>query len=272
MSHTIRILITRPDFRTLPAWKLPVYPRSAGLSEYHEGDIQDSTPRPFVQPNWCLSGRGDVIQEGKEFQIEPGGVWFTPPGLRCFTRQREGVLRIRWITFDGPDAERFLDGYGYARHLAASGECPEEAFRRFEGGLRENTAEAMRRNIAVLCEILAAAGGTHSDGSREGKLIDAFLSLARREFRNPEVNFNTLCDRLGVHRATLTRIFTSRMQISPGKYLHGLRIQHALHLLRSSRMPIRDIARETGIRDSGYFARVIRRTTGLTPGAYRKAR
>ncbi|UKI31161.1 MAG: hypothetical protein L6W00_25555 [Lentisphaeria bacterium] len=39
-----------------------------------------------------------------------------PPGLRCFTRQREGVLRIRWITFDGPDAERFLDGYGYARH------------------------------------------------------------------------------------------------------------------------------------------------------------
>ena len=112
MSHTIRILITRPDFRTLPAWKLPVYPRSAGLSEYHEGDIQDSTPRPFVQLNWCLSGRGDVIQEGKEFQIEPGGVWFTPPGLRCFTRQREGVLRIRWITFDGPDAERFLDGYG----------------------------------------------------------------------------------------------------------------------------------------------------------------
>ncbi len=74
MSHTIRILITRPDFRTLPAWKLPVYPRSAGLSEYHEGDIQDSTPRPFVQLNWCLSGRGDVIQEGKEFQIEPGGV------------------------------------------------------------------------------------------------------------------------------------------------------------------------------------------------------
>ena len=130
----------------------------------------------------------------------------------------------------------------------------------------------MRRNIAVLCEILAAAGGTHADGSREGKLIDAFLSLARREFRNPEVNFNTLCDRLGVHRATLTRIFTSRMQISPGKYLHSLRIQHALHLLRSSRMPIHNIARETGIRDSGYFARVIRKTTGLSPAAYRKAR
>ena len=204
--------------------------------------------------------------------MEPGGVWFTPPGLRCFTRQREGILRIRWITFDGPDAERFLEGYGYARHLAASGECPEEAFRRFEDGLRENTAEAMRRNIAVLCEILAAAGGTHADGSREGKLIDAFLSLARREFRNPEVNFNTLCDRLGVHRATLTRIFTSRMQISPGKYLHSLRIQHALHLLRSSRMPIHNIARETGIRDSGYFARVIRKTTGLSPAAYRKAR
>ena len=39
----------------------------------------------------------------------------------------------------------------------------------------ENTVEAMRHNIAVLCEILAAAGGTHADGSREGKLIEEFL-------------------------------------------------------------------------------------------------
>lgn len=271
MSHITRSLITRPDFRNPPVWKLPFYPRSAGLSEYGPGDFQDSEPRPFVQVNWCLSGTGSIQQQEEYFEIASGGVWFTPPGHRCFTRQKEGILRIRWVTFDGSEAERFLDGYGYARHLNASGECPEEAFRRFEDGLRENTAEAMRRNIAILCEILAAAGGSHSDGSREGKLIDAFLSLARREFRNPEVNFNTLCDRLGVHRATLTRIFTSRMQISPGKYLHSLRIQHALHLLRSSRMPIHDIARETGIRDSGYFARVIRKTTGLSPAAYRKA-
>ncbi len=86
------------------------------------------------------------------------------------------------------------------------------------------------------------------------------------------MDFNTLCDRLKVHRATLTRIFTSKMQISPGKYLHALRIQHALHLLRSSRMPIHEVARESGIRDSGYFARVIRKSTGMTPGAYRRTR
>ena len=273
MSHITRnSLITRPDYRTLPAWKLPVYPRSAGVSEYLPGDFQDSEPRPFVQINWCASGSADVRQEGDEYRICADDVWFTPPGVRCITLPQTGILKIRWVTFDGPEAEHFLEGYGYARHLSSSGSCPEELFRRFEEVLRENTVEAMRRNIAVLCEILAAAGGTHSDGSREGKLIDAFLSLARREFRNPEVNFNTLCDRLGVHRATLTRIFTSRMQISPGKYLHSLRIQHALHLLRSSRMPIHNIARETGIRDSGYFARVIRKTTGLSPAAYRKAR
>lgn len=273
MSHVTRnSIITRPDHLKLPEWKLPLYPRSAGISEYCPGDFQDSAPRTFVQINWCNSGDGDITQEECTFPIVPGGVWFTPPGRRCLTRHRQGILRIRWVTFDGPEAERFLAGYGYPRHIPAAGGCPEELFRRFEEALRENTVEAMRRNIAVLCEILAAAGGTHSDGSREGNLIDAFLSLARREFRNPEVDFNTLCDRLKVHRATLTRIFTSKMQISPGKYLHGLRIQHALHLLRSSRMPIHEVARETGIRDSGYFARVIRETTGMTPGAYRRTR
>lgn len=271
MSHVTRnSIITRPDFRNLPEWKLPVYPRSAGVSEYCPGDFQDSEPRSFVQINWCDTGEGRVIQEEFEFRIVPGDVWFTPPGVRCITRPETSILRIRWVTFDGPEAERFLAGYGYARHLSASGNCPEELFRRFEEALCENTVEAMRRNVAVLCEILAAAGGTHSDGSREGNLIDAFLNLARREFRNPEVDLNTLCDRLKVHRATLTRIFTSKMQTSPGKYLHGLRIQHALHLLRSSGMPIREVARETGIRDSGYFARIIRETTGMTPGAYRK--
>ncbi len=265
-------IVTRPDYLKLPEWKLPVYPRSAGFSLFGPGEFEEAPPRPFVQLNWCVSGSGTITQDEITWNLTPGSVLFTPPGIRCVNRQLESRWLIRWITFDGPAAAAFWEGYGYARLMLGVGKCPEEMFRRFEDGLRENTVEAMRHNIAVLCEILAAAGGTHADGSREGKLIEEFLALGQRKFCDPETDLNTLCEQMHIHRATLTRIFTPRMQTSPGKYLRGLRIQHALQLLRSSRMPICEIARQAGIRDSGYFSRVIREATGMTPGEYRRSR
>lgn len=266
------IIIPRADWQNLPPWKLPVYPRSVGLTVFAAGEEEDSGPRPFVQINWCVRGEGTMLAGETEVKIGAGDVLVTPPGERNLKRSRSAGWTVRWVTFDGPGARAFWDGYGYPRTLPAAGPCPEELFRKFELLLRENTVEAMRRNLARLCEILAAAGGSHSDGSREGKWIEAFLHLARERFRDPAVNLNVLCDELGIHRATLTRFFTPRMQISPGRHLQMLRIQHALHLLRSTTLPIREIALQAGIRDSGYFAKVIREATGQTPHAYRSQR
>jgi len=266
------IIIPRADWQNLPQWKLPVYPRSAGLTIFEADERENSGPRPFVQINWCVRGEGAMLSGGMEVKIGAGDVLITPPGESNLKHALSAGWTVRWVTFDGPGAPTFCDGYGYSRVLPAAGPCPEELFRKFELLLRENTVEAMRHNLALLCEILAAAGGSHSDGSREGKWIEAFLRLARERFCDPDVNLNVLCDELGIHRATLTRIFTPRMQVSPGRHLQMLRIQHALHLLRSTALPIRDIALQAGIRDSGYFAKVIRETTGQTPHAYRNQR
>ncbi len=267
------IIIPRTDWQNPPAWKLPVYPRSVGRTMFRMEEEEDSGPRPFVQLNWCVKGKGTMLaEEGRTVEVEAGSVLFTPPGERNLKCSLSPEWVIRWVTFDGADAWRFCEGYGYPRLLSAAGSCPEELFREFELLIREHTVVAMRQNLSLLCRILAAAGGSHCDGSREGRLIESFLRLARERFCDSAVNLNTLCDELNIHRATLTRVFTPRMKVSPGRHLQLLRIQHALHLLRSTALPIQEIAHQAGIRDSGYFAKVIRDATGCTPNAYRKQR
>jgi len=56
------------------------------------------------------------------------------------------------------------------------------------------------------------------------------------------------------------------------QHVMRLRIQKALQLLERTSMPCSQIAVETGFCDQSYFIKQFRRTTGVTPAKYRRAR
>lgn len=58
--------------------------------------------------------------------------------------------------------------------------------------------------------------------------------------------------------------------MTPNVYLNRLRVQKAMQMLRHSRLPIAEVARQTGFPDSAYFDRVFRKMTGTRPLAYRQ--
>ena len=60
------------------------------------------------------------------------------------------------------------------------------------------------------------------------------------------------------------------MGMSPSEYQILLRMTRAKELLRSSKMPIGDIALSVGIDNLGYFTRRFKSQEGMTPQAYRK--
>jgi len=59
------------------------------------------------------------------------------------------------------------------------------------------------------------------------------------------------------------------MGISPLNYLINLRIQNALNLLMDQRNTVNEVARACGWETPSYFARCIRRATGLSPREFR---
>jgi signal transduction histidine kinase/AraC-like DNA-binding protein/ABC-type sugar transport system substrate-binding protein len=103
-------------------------------------------------------------------------------------------------------------------------------------------------------------------------------SLARQAMAFIQTNFASAITReqiataVGVSESYLTQVFQQELGITPWVYLTRYRITHAERLLRESNLSITDIAALSGFDDPGYFSKVFRSTTGVSPRAFRQQR
>ena len=66
------------------------------------------------------------------------------------------------------------------------------------------------------------------------------------------------------------RCFQNCIQKTPFEYLMDYRIQMAESLLRTTDLPVTEIALQTGFNNSAYFSKIFRQLRSLSPGQYRK--
>lgn len=69
-----------------------------------------------------------------------------------------------------------------------------------------------------------------------------------------------------------TRAFRAAVGEPPHRYLIRLRVEQARDLLEHTRLPIIEISLRCGFEQTTHFATMFRKTTGLSPRAYRAAR
>jgi AraC family transcriptional regulator len=74
----------------------------------------------------------------------------------------------------------------------------------------------------------------------------------------------------GVHPSHLSRTFGEHFGVGFGAYQRRLRLEAAKRALRDSRRPIGEIAVTCGFSDQSHLTRLLKRDTGLTPGAFRR--
>ncbi|KAB7836923.1 GlxA family transcriptional regulator [Streptomyces mobaraensis] len=77
--------------------------------------------------------------------------------------------------------------------------------------------------------------------------------------------------RAGVSPRTLTRRFREQTGTTPLQWLHRARIRRAQQLLETTRRPVEHIGAEVGFGSPTAFRDRFRRTTGVSPRAYRRA-
>ncbi|MBN1873114.1 MAG: substrate-binding domain-containing protein [Anaerolineae bacterium] len=75
---------------------------------------------------------------------------------------------------------------------------------------------------------------------------------------------------IGLSERHLTRCFRQEMNITPITYLNRYRIQQAKALLEAGEKSITEIALMVGFSSGGYFTRVFRQETGLSPREYQR--
>lgn len=90
-----------------------------------------------------------------------------------------------------------------------------------------------------------------------------------RHFREPNP-IGGVVAASGIPERTLKRRFKAATGVTLMDYVHNLRVEEAKRLLETGPMPFDEISAELGYENPGFFRRLFKRGTGLTPGQYRR--
>lgn len=94
------------------------------------------------------------------------------------------------------------------------------------------------------------------------------IAEAVREDPGDQRTLEQWADRLGVSSRTLNRAFNAETGTSFARWAAAVRAQHAVELLTRG-WEVDAVAEKVGYRSASAFGAAFRRTTGLTPGAFR---
>ena len=93
------------------------------------------------------------------------------------------------------------------------------------------------------------------------------LLYIEEHFSEP-ISLDQLARAAGLNAKYLCRFFKAATLYTPMEYVNRYRIDHACHLLASTKESITQIALLCGFHDTSYFIRLFRRYKGTTPSRY----
>lgn len=93
--------------------------------------------------------------------------------------------------------------------------------------------------------------------------------LYMKQHFSERLSLNEVAEHVGLNSAYFSTNFKKYTGSYFSNYLMELRIENAKSLLRDPGLKINDVAEASGIPDSRYFAKVFKKSVGITPSEYR---
>lgn len=248
-----------------------------------------------------------VTEDGRDYEIPAGGLLFLRSGLRHYGR-RETPRGTRWFyahfRLPGPPHAPFAEAAaetGTGANAAGAGgaaptQTPADAFLRAASpaetmapalmlpkqcALPAGATEQMER----LCALLRGSSPLHrlragalfyelllriGEGQpEEPRPIDAVCAYLTEHAREPFNKERTAANFL-MSYSRLAALFKQEKGIPMGEYHNRARMEEACRLLRSTLLPVGEVADRLGFADPLYFSKKFRAFAGLSPAAYRR--
>lgn len=101
--------------------------------------------------------------------------------------------------------------------------------------------------------------------------LEKFDAALEEAFVSGKVDCEDLASVMCIGRAQLNRKIKAITGYRTTEYILKARMSKAKILLRTSDLPIGEIALKCGIEDIGYFSTLFRKQVGMTPSAYRNS-
>lgn len=93
-----------------------------------------------------------------------------------------------------------------------------------------------------------------------------------KEHLTDKLSLDQAAEQVYLSKSYFCRIIKDELGCTFTEYVNRLRIERSKTLLRSTGMPIAEIACAVGFDDQSYFTRIFKKQTGVAPGKYREQR
>ena len=102
---------------------------------------------------------------------------------------------------------------------------------------------------------------------------DVYIERAQAYIRENHAQIKTMGEiatHVGVSEDYLRHLFSEQGKESPNRLLNGAKIARVKELLIHSRLPLKEIAAQTGFQTERYLSTRFKKLTGISPGAFRR--
>ena len=222
----------------------------------------------FLELFWVESGVFVIRHEHGNLTLHAHEACFLFPGDSHEYWATEET-DLCWLTIDGKHCSRLVEDYDLTRKPFFAGRCPVEKFAQLRIEIDEISASGEYSALASALSIILLALSSNYNKAELPNLATRFKKLAKQHFRDKDCGVDILAEKLNVHRATLHRVVSDSIRISPAEFIANLRLREAISLLRQG-CPIARTAELSGYANANYMSKVIRRKTGYSPGEYRR--
>ena len=267
---------------------------------FHRGWFYLESRIPYGILRYMLKGSAVFIIDGKEHIICEDQIAYLPEGckLECHALSDEiEFISIRFVTTARLTGNDFLEEFFNIRPITrkTNAEVKNYFFEVYRNATGNNTSRwfRIRGNLELIIAYLAEQApdaineeSTHPEADLSVAGIRRRMSHTTMIKRDPRIQvvvdylvfhptepFDTafLSHMAQMSPSTLRRLFKEHTGKSPGDFIRDLRMVTAARRLLTSDAGISQIAYEVGYDDPNYFARMFKKTFGVSPREYRSA-
>lgn len=118
-------------------------------------------------------------------------------------------------------------------------------------------------------EVLITGSGDEEESIRKSPLVTKAVAYMETNYMK-DVNLDEICSNSSVSKTYFCGLFKREMGMGIWDYLTECRVRRAEELIRENILRNYEIAFEIGYENPGYFSKMFKRVTGVTPSQYRK--
>ena len=255
------------------ARKLYLYPLIVGHSFYESGYTLHRSDFNNFLIMYISKGKCDIIADGNACQAGAGDFVF----LDCYQPHQYGhpdPWEAVWLHFDGTLArEYFREITVHSGNVLA----PDNTKRLFHTlttiydlfhTASPIVESSLSRYITGILDGFLTAASQNDRGLVYSNIVADSFAFINDHFHQ-QITLEDIAEKSHLSLYHFARVFSRETGLTPHQYLIRTRISAAQYMLKSTTVPIKNIAYDTGFNSESSFCFTFKKWTGVTPSQYR---